>query len=39
MLGSSLNEIAEADIDILEQFVVVMYDHSSTTCRIDDPTS
>jgi len=31
-LGLPLNEIAEANMDILELFVVVMYDRPSTTC-------
>ena len=35
-LGIATDTITESEMDTLEQFVVIMYDRSSTTCKVDE---
>lgn len=35
-LGTAKDTIMDSEMDILEQFVVIMYDRSSTTCKVDE---
>ena len=35
-LSLATDTISQSDMDTLEQFVVIMYDRSSTTCKVDE---
>ena len=35
-LSLAMDTISQSDMDTLEQFVVIMYDRSSTTCKVDE---
>ena len=35
-LGTVIDTITEPEMDKLRQFVVIMYDRSSTTCKVDE---